>query len=250
MQAQDKVQPERTDKRPNIILFMVDDMGWQDTSLPFWTQKTRFNELYETPQYGTPCPAGNDVYTSLCLQYQFAYPLQFVNRNKCSPSSGYQLDFKKGGDDRYEKRYTRNYPSGITMVFVRLRVFRTPTTPPLLYNYSKTADTIPSIVVRPILVHLIHRAKVPFIWAFEVNITGHAAGGLASYLGEQNYGHTKDGKATSLMSIPGLEKYWGTSTFATEALTIEAIQSTRSCQTIATALLPVYVALCRPHPYR
>lgn len=31
--------PESTDKRPNIILFMVDDMGWQDTSLPFWTEK-------------------------------------------------------------------------------------------------------------------------------------------------------------------------------------------------------------------
>ena len=23
-------------KRPNIILFLVDDMGWQDTSLPFF----------------------------------------------------------------------------------------------------------------------------------------------------------------------------------------------------------------------
>ena len=27
------------DQRPNIILFMVDDMGWQDTSLPFWVEK-------------------------------------------------------------------------------------------------------------------------------------------------------------------------------------------------------------------
>lgn len=26
-------------KRPNIIFFLVDDMGWQDTSLPFWTRK-------------------------------------------------------------------------------------------------------------------------------------------------------------------------------------------------------------------
>ena len=51
---------------------------------------------------------------------------------------------------------------------------------------------------------------------------GHAAGGLASYLGEENYGHTKDGKAVSLMSVPGLEKYWGTETFVTEALTLEA----------------------------
>ena len=33
LQAQSKVQTELTGKRPNIILFMVDDMGWQDTSL-------------------------------------------------------------------------------------------------------------------------------------------------------------------------------------------------------------------------
>ena len=36
LQAQKSVQTQRVDKRPNIILFMVDDMGWQDTSLPFW----------------------------------------------------------------------------------------------------------------------------------------------------------------------------------------------------------------------
>ena len=27
----------KEDTRPNIIFFLVDDMGWQDTSLPFWT---------------------------------------------------------------------------------------------------------------------------------------------------------------------------------------------------------------------
>ncbi|MEG1837799.1 MAG: sulfatase-like hydrolase/transferase, partial [Bacteroidaceae bacterium] len=47
--AQQSIALEQTDKRPNIILFMVDDMGWQDTSLPFWTQKTHYNEVYETP---------------------------------------------------------------------------------------------------------------------------------------------------------------------------------------------------------
>ena len=42
-------ETQDTVRRPNIILFMVDDMGWQDTSLPFWTQRTPFNETYETP---------------------------------------------------------------------------------------------------------------------------------------------------------------------------------------------------------
>ena len=37
---------DRVDNRPNIILFMVDDMGWQDTSLPFWTQRTMYNDRY------------------------------------------------------------------------------------------------------------------------------------------------------------------------------------------------------------
>ncbi len=32
-----------------IILFMVDDMGWQDTSVPFWKDKTPANRLYHTP---------------------------------------------------------------------------------------------------------------------------------------------------------------------------------------------------------
>jgi len=37
------------DRRPNIVLFMVDDMGWQDTSLPFWVEKTPLNRRYHTP---------------------------------------------------------------------------------------------------------------------------------------------------------------------------------------------------------
>lgn len=31
-----------TTKQPNIILFMVDDMGWQDTSVQFWKEKNGF----------------------------------------------------------------------------------------------------------------------------------------------------------------------------------------------------------------
>lgn len=34
---------------PNIILFLVDDMGWQDTSVPLGPEPTPWNGLYRTP---------------------------------------------------------------------------------------------------------------------------------------------------------------------------------------------------------
>ncbi|MEL6720630.1 MAG: sulfatase-like hydrolase/transferase, partial [Bacteroidota bacterium] len=39
----------QTKSPPNIILFLVDDLGWQDTSVPFWKEKTAFNKRYHTP---------------------------------------------------------------------------------------------------------------------------------------------------------------------------------------------------------
>ena len=35
--------------RPNIILFLVDDMGWTDTSVPFWKTKMDNNGYFQTP---------------------------------------------------------------------------------------------------------------------------------------------------------------------------------------------------------
>lgn len=65
----------------------------------------------------------------------------------------------------------------------------------------------------------------PYHFGFETNIAGHAAGGPATYLSERNYGYDEAGNSTSLFSVPGLEKYWGTGTFMTEALTQEALKA-------------------------
>ena len=37
-------------KQPNIIMFLVDDMGWQDTSVPFYNNElTPLNKRFNTP---------------------------------------------------------------------------------------------------------------------------------------------------------------------------------------------------------
>jgi len=40
---------EMKQAKPNIIFFLVDDMGWQETSVPFWNEKTTLNTRYHTP---------------------------------------------------------------------------------------------------------------------------------------------------------------------------------------------------------
>ncbi len=35
--------------KPNILFFLVDDMGWQETSVPFHTEPTKLNKTYQTP---------------------------------------------------------------------------------------------------------------------------------------------------------------------------------------------------------
>lgn len=75
MQAAD--QPA---KRPNIIFFMVDDMGWEDTSLPFWTEKTHYNEVYETPNMERLARQG--------VMFTQAYASSISSPSRCSLITG------------------------------------------------------------------------------------------------------------------------------------------------------------------
>jgi arylsulfatase A-like enzyme len=34
---------------PNILFILADDMGWQDTSVPFGPERTTWNDRYHTP---------------------------------------------------------------------------------------------------------------------------------------------------------------------------------------------------------
>ena len=46
--GQSNQSTKKTD-RPNIIVFLVDDMGWQDCSVPFYSSITSLNQRYHTP---------------------------------------------------------------------------------------------------------------------------------------------------------------------------------------------------------
>lgn len=222
--AQEASGANNQNKRPNIILFMVDDMGWQDTSLPFWTQKTHYNEIYETPNMERLARQG--------MMFTQAYASSISSPTRCSLITGTNAARHRVTNWTLQKDITTDRKSDTLIL------------PDWNYNgvcqVPGTNNTFVGTSFVQLLkgsgYHTIHCGKAhfgaidtpgedPHHWGFEVNISGHASGGLASYLGEKNYGYTKDGQPYSLMAIPGLEKYWGSDTFATEALTIEAIKA-------------------------
>lgn len=222
LQAQCANPAERMDKRPNIILFMVDDMGWEDTSLPFWSEKTHYNKIYETPNMERLAAQG--------MMFTQAYASSISSPTRCSLITGTNAARHRVTNWTLQKNTATDRKSDVLQL------------PDWNYNGVSQVAGTPNTFVGTSFVqllknsgyHTIHCGKAhfgaidtpgedPHHWGFEVNIAGHAAGGLASYLGEENYGYTKDGKPRSLMSVPGLEKYWGTETFVTEALTEETL---------------------------
>lgn len=221
MQASGK---DTSSAQPNIILFLVDDMGWQDTSLPFWKEKTDLNKLYETPNMERLARQG--------MMFTQAYACSVSSPTRCSLMTGMNAGRHRVTNWTLEKGKTTDHDSEI-LEYPSWNVNGICQTPGI--EKSTQATAFPEIL-KDNGYHTIHCGKAhfgaidtpgenPVHLGFEVNIAGHAAGGLASYLGEDNFGIRTDGTKQSLFAIPGLEKYHGSDIFATEALTLEAISA-------------------------
>ena len=215
---------QTTDTRPNIIYFLVDDMGWQDTSLPFWTEKTPLNERYHTPNMERLASEG--------MMFTQAYACPVSSPTRVSLLTGMNAARHRVTNWTLQKNTSTDRKSDV-LEFPAWNVNGIAQVPNIPATYEVTS--LPQLLKNSGY-HTIHCGKAhwgaidtpgenPHHFGFEVNIAGHAGGGLASYLGEQNYGNRTDGKPQSLQAIPGLKDYWGTETFATEALTLEAIKA-------------------------
>ena len=211
-------------ERPNIILFMVDDMGWQDTSLPFWNQRTFYNDRYETPNMERLAAQG--------MMFTQAYACPISSPSRCSLMTGSNAARHRVTNWTLEKNKSTDLSDDSLAL------------PDWNYNGISRVDgcrnTYKAVSFVNLLqasgYHTIHCGKAhwgakdtpgenPTHWGFEVNIAGHAGGGPATYLSERCFGNTTDPKKQHKMAIPGLEKYWNTGVFLTEALTREAISA-------------------------
>ncbi len=208
-------------RKPNIVLFLVDDMGWQDCSVPFWSEVTAFNRRYRTPNMERLAAEG--------MKFTNAYAAPVCSPTRISLMTGMNAARHRVTNWTLRKNASVDVEDSVL-------------TPPAwnVNGMSPVAGTERTVHATPLPALLrdtgyytIHCGKAhfgametpaadPLSMGFNVNIAGHAAGGPGSFLGELNYGNKGDGP-TPPWGIPGLKKYHGTGTFLTEALTIEAL---------------------------
>jgi len=218
----DKYKQE--EKPPNIILFFVDDMGWQDTSVPFWDQKTSFNEIYKTPNMERLAKKG--------VKFTNAYATPVCSPTRVSLMTG--MNAARHRVTNWTLKPDQKQPMELdhpTLEFPEWNyngISLEPSTPNAVY-----AKPLPKLLSEAGY-HTIHAGKAhfgaigyptsnPLNLGFDINIAGHAAGRPESYLGIENFGNGKAGK--EVWAVPGLEKYHGQNIFLTEALTKEVLYS-------------------------
>ncbi len=206
--------------RPNIVMFLVDDMGWQDTSVPFHSEVTPFNRRYRTPNMERLAASG--------MKFTQAYACTVCTPTRVSLMTGLNAarhrvtnwTFELSGTDRPHP--TLNFPKWNTGgLCATSGVDRTVHATPL-------PEVLRSAGYRTIHVGKAHFGGLgtpgadPHTLGFDVNIAGHAAGAPASYLGTDNFA-AKPGKQSGRWNVPGLEKYHGQDIFLSEALTREGL---------------------------
>lgn len=210
-------------KKPNIIVFLVDDMGWQDTSLPFWVQKTPLNERYHTPNMERLARDGakftNAYATPVCTPSRVSM-ITGMNaaHHKVTNWTSPQYNTSSDNADEQFGPATWNYVGLSPKEGVPNTIHAT-TYPQLL----KDAGYFTVHVGKAHWASVGTPGASPYNLGFMVNIAGHAAGHPQSYFAEDYYGN-KAGK-NSMQSVPDLEEYYGSKTFLTEALTLEAMKT-------------------------
>lgn len=233
------VQAVEGQKKPNIIFFLVDDMGWQETSVPFHEEVTELNKIYHTPNMERLATQG--------VKFTQAYACPLSSPTRVSLMTGqnaarHQVTnwtlFKNLSPDRNQKNKLVDVPvwnvNGMSCE-------------PGIENTLYVEETLPGILqkagYKTIHVGKAHWGAIgtpgenPLTLGFDVNIAGHAAGGPGSYHGTNNFSAAfRQGGPE--WDVPGLEKYHGKDINITEALTLEA---TREMETAVQEGKPFYL---------
>jgi arylsulfatase A-like enzyme len=211
------------ERKPNIIFFLVDDMGWQETSVPFHTEVTALNRRYRTPNMERLAADG--------VKFTQAYASAVCSPTRISALTG--MNVARHRVTNWTLR--RNVSPDASLKNYTLPVWN-------MNGICVEPGVERTIQVTPLpaLLHAagyrtIHVGKGHFgakdtpganprNLGFDVNIGGSEIGGPGSYWGEKNFSAEWRGGGRG-WDVQGLEAYHGQDIHLTEALTLEAIRA-------------------------
>lgn len=199
--------------RPNLLVFLVDDMGWQDTSLPFLHDAdgkpvtTGLNRRYRTPHMEALAARG------MKFTRAYAHPV-------CTPS---RITLMTGKNPARHRVTNWTNPAGTENGDNDVKHLRSPDGWGMT-GIAADEKTLPALL-KAAGYRTIHCGKAHFgsrgafgqnpkNVGFEVNIAGNEIGHPASYFAKDSFGKGPN-------HVTGLGKWQGQDLFLTEVLTRE-----------------------------
>lgn len=225
-------------EKPNIVFFIVDDMGWVDSSVAYGEQVYPNNMRYNTPNMqrlasqgvmltnAYACPVSTPTRTSLITGVNAAHS-RITNwtstvRDTPSDATGGAVAMAQTGANGdiggSLERPEWNINGMSPVEGVENTLYATPL-PKLLRDAGYYT----------IHVGKAHWASAgtpgasPYNMGYNVNVSGNVAGMPRSYLSEENYGNTAE--KWNLLAVQNMTEYYGTGVHLTEALTREALKT-------------------------
>lgn len=215
-------------QRPNIIFFLVDDMGWEDTSVPFWDSLTNANRKFHTPnmkRLASRSVKFTDGYAnSICTPSRVSF---LTGMNAAHHRVTNWTAYKDGAVDA--KDSLLQIPdwnvNGLSPVGGDKRSIHATPLPKILQDngyYTIQCGKAHFGAYKTV-------GADPLNLGFVKNIGGSAAGNPASYLAEDDFGYDPNHFKIQA-DIPNMQQYWGTHSFLTEDLTKEAMTAMDTAQ--------------------
>lgn len=228
-------------EKPNIILFLVDDMGWQDTSVPFHRERSKDSPTFLNKRYKTP---NMERLAAQGVKFTRAYAQPVCSPSRVSLLSGMNSARHRVTNWTLKRDTTTdgNHPTllppdwnvnGIQPKGTKAsgKSLRALTEKPFSYDMKKpyaVAEGLPKVLKR-LGYTTIHCGKAHFgsrntpganpkLFGFDYNIAGTEIGGPGDYRGSKQYG-------SGDFHVCGLDEnnYYGDDVFLTEALTREVV---------------------------
>jgi len=192
---------------PNVIIFLVDDLGWNDTSLPMAGEPTLYNKRYKTPNLEKLANEG------IMLTNAHAQPL-------CVPSRASLLSGQNFLRHNVLGDYDCKFSQDDKMMIPPGEIFNPDIALPMQLR-KQGYKTIH--VGKYHLCEHVSKYPTPERSGFDVNIAGSNNGAPGSYLPEEHYQNKNN-------AVVGMNKYYDTKRHLTDALTDEAIREMKQAK--------------------